>query len=382
MLVNKFAYVTGGADRHCIAAAAALRAAGHDVATLSTASDNNVEHDGAFLPLTVTHGTRNDLPLRQQANVAARAMWNRDAAREAERLLDVFRPDVVHAHKLYPQISVAPLVVAARRRVPVVQTLHDFELIAANPLDSSGRRFDTDEARLTYRLLNTATFGVRVAVHRPRVNAWIAVSQFLADAYAHRGIRATVVPNFVVSTGGHGFRERSGVLYLGRLSAEKGVRDLIPLARANPEIEMTVAGSGPLEAELRAAAADVRGITFLGQVDETRVPLLLAAHRVAVVPSHCDEGGPLVAVEAMAAGTPVVAYDRGGLGEYVRDAAAGALVDDLGELISAVAKLARDAAEWTRASESGLRAVADRHSTSAHVRNLEEIYGRVIGSAE
>ena len=62
-----------------------------------------------------------------------------------ERLVREFRPDVVHAHKLYPQLSVAPVVVAARHRVPVVQTLHDFELVSASLLDVRGGRLDRDE---------------------------------------------------------------------------------------------------------------------------------------------------------------------------------------------------------------------------------------------
>ena len=102
LLVNKFGHVTGGADQHVIGLAAALREKGHEVCILTTSSPLNVERNGRFVPLLVTNASRDELPALRRAEVAGRAVWNWSAAREMRLLIDEFRPDVIHVHKLYP----------------------------------------------------------------------------------------------------------------------------------------------------------------------------------------------------------------------------------------------------------------------------------------
>ena len=111
----------------------------------------NLESDGLFVDCSVTHVSRDHLGLLAQGRVFRSALWNGEAARATDRLVDEFRPDVVHTHKLYPQLSVAPVVVAARRGVPVVQTLHDFEMLGASPIDVRGGWWDRDEPRLRHK---------------------------------------------------------------------------------------------------------------------------------------------------------------------------------------------------------------------------------------
>ena len=203
VLVNKYAYVTGGADRHCLELARALRAHGHSVAFLSTASANNEETDGVFVRCGVTHATRESLRGTRAAGVALRALWNGEAAYGMKQLIDEFHPDVIHAHKLYPQLSVAPIVAAAGR-VPVVQTLHDYELVSASATDSRGGRVDREEALRAYRFLNSATLPIRRGLHVRRVSQFITVSSFVADVYKQHGIDCAVLPNFVPATASRG----------------------------------------------------------------------------------------------------------------------------------------------------------------------------------
>src|SRR5206468_710983 len=76
VLVNKFAHLTGGADRHCLALAKVLRERGHDVVFLSTAGAENVESRGIFVRATVTHGSRDTLVRWARARAALAAFWN------------------------------------------------------------------------------------------------------------------------------------------------------------------------------------------------------------------------------------------------------------------------------------------------------------------
>jgi glycosyltransferase involved in cell wall biosynthesis len=377
-IVNKYARVTGGADRHCLELADALRKAGHSVAFLSTASPENEETQGVFLPCSVTRESRSTLRRFDQLGVAMRAFWNRTAAYGMERLLDEFRPDVVHLHKLYPQLSVAP-VVAAARRTPIVQTLHDYELVSASAVDSSGSRFDRDEEHLRYRLLNSATLPVRIRVHTRRVSTFVAVSLFVARVYKRYGINASVLANFVptvaVDEEPLPFRDRQGVVFAGRLVWEKGVSDVLELARLLPNISVAIAGRGPLADVVCAAASRLPNLTYRGALEASPLMRLLRGARVVFMPSQWDEPGPLGALEAMSVGTPIVAAARGGLAEYVSNAKAGYVINGVANAYAqACLHLHEDEAAWTKASTSATTSAVSRHSRDAYVTRLLDLY--------
>jgi glycosyltransferase involved in cell wall biosynthesis len=381
VFVNNFAHLTGGADQHCFELASVLRERDHEVAYLATEDAANVEHEGVFVPCRVSHTTRESLSRRRQAQALAGALWNRDAAAAMNRLVDEFRPDVVHAHKLYPQLSVAPIVTAARRGVPVVQTLHDFELVSASAIDARGGRLDRDETRFRFRLANSSTYPIRTRVHVPRVSAFIAVSRFVARVYAAHGVVADVMPNFVSSAAiGEGlpFHDRDGVLYFGRLREEKGVVDVVRIAELLPHLMVRVVGSGSLEGFVRSAAERLPNLHVTGHVPNRELMGIVRRARVVVIPSRCQDAGPLVPLESFATATPVVAYANGGLAEYVIDSGGGRVVPaDPEALAAVVAELHDDEGSWLAHSRRGLEAVVDHHTTDGYVPRLEEIYRRV-----
>lgn len=382
VFVNNFAHVTGGADQHCIGLMRALRERGHEVSLLATEDDANLEHEGAFVPCRVSHSTRDDLALAQQARAFTGALWNRDAANAMGSLLDETRPDVVHVHKLYPQLSVAPVVVAARRGYPIVQTLHDFELISASAIDVRGGIVDRDETRFRYRLLNGATFPIRRRVYVPRISIFISVSRFVARMYAARGIQSDVLQNFVageISTVTSGFASRRGIVFWGRLRPEKGVLDVVEMAQRLPEIPVTIVGSGILADRLRHAASRIPNLQVTGYVPDEELREIVRGARVVVIPSRCQDAGPLVPLESLAAATPVVAYANGGLAEYVVDTGGGLVVPaDPTALATAAATLHDDADGWAAHSSRGFAAVVERHTPHAYAAQLEDIYMRAL----
>jgi len=384
LMVNKYARITGGADKQCMALAASLRGLGHEVAFLATASSANAEIEGAFVPTLVTHETRGTLSMPEQLRVFRDAVWNRDAATAMERLIADFRPDIVHAHKLYPQLSVAPIRKARAAGLPIVQTLHDYEFIAANPFDATGGLRDHESPRRSYRALNTATYGVRRALHVPAVTQWIAVSSFVAQTYARRGIETTVIPNFADSEPAASPRpleSRTGILFLGALSTVKGLHDVLAVARKHPSLSVVIAGRGPLRELVVAEAAKLDNVEFKGHLDAEAVAGEIAAARIVVVPSHWEEPGSLVALEAMAAGTPLVAYARGGLSEYVGGSGAGLAIEaDWRALASACLELIADTDLWWRCANAGLQASRERFSRASHIEAVLRVYERALAS--
>jgi glycosyltransferase involved in cell wall biosynthesis len=379
VLVNRYAVPSGGAERHALALAGLLRERGHEARFLSTADPANAEREGAFIPTIGTDFWRGPPGARERLAVASNAVWNRRAAAATRALVQRFRPDVVHLHDIYPQLSVAPVREAARLGAPIVQTLHNYELISASPVDDRGAAVDRGSEPTSVRALRTVLHGIRQAVHVPRVCEWIAVSRFVAAAYAQHGVSATVLENFVAPSPERprAYGDRAGAVFLGRLTEEKGARDLVELARLAPELQVTVAGRGPLADELRAAADGLANLELAGFVDAAAAARLLRTARVALVPSRWQEPAGLVALEAMAEGTPVVAYERGGLAEYVRSAGGGVVVaPDAGELARVARELAADRNTWERLSVSGRRSVEQAHSPRRYVERLEAIYAR------
>jgi glycosyltransferase involved in cell wall biosynthesis len=376
-IVNNFARVTGGADRHCLDLAAELRSRGHEIAFLATSDPRNIEHQGRFVSCEMTGENRDSIRGTAAALVVARSLWNREAASAMKELVEDFEPDVVHAHKLYPQLSVAPIVVARRSGLPVVQTVHDYELISASALDHRGSALDRQETSLRYRALNDATFPIRRRVHAPRVQQWVAVSRAVARHLLTKGIDARVIPNFVEPVSQvPPESDRDGVSYVSRLAPEKGVMDVIDLANGNPEIEVTVAGDGPLANEVSSWERSLPNLTYRGLLDKPQVTEMISRSKAILIPSRWEEPGGITALEAMAVGTPVVAYRSGGLPEYVEETGAGVVIEPSPTSLAEVAlKVASGGADWRRLSAAGPIAVRDLHSAERCVGMYLEVYG-------
>jgi glycosyltransferase involved in cell wall biosynthesis len=156
-------------------------------------------------------------------------------------------------------------------------------------------------------------------------------------------------------------------LVAARLSREKGV-DVAVDACARAGLPLVVAGDGPDAAAARERAGD--RVTFVGQLSADEVAALRARAALAIVPSRCSEVMPLAAVEAMAAGVPVVATRMGGLPELVGDPAALVAPDDPAALAAAALGRYRDAA----AGEAALARVRALSAPEAVAQRLAAVY--------
>ena len=257
------------------------------------------------------------------------------AARRAAR-----DADLVHAHWL-PAGAVGLLT-----RKPVVVTLHgtDVELARRVPW----------LARLVLR----------------RARAVLAVSTALAaEARALGAERVRVVPNGVELPPESGEEtDPPYVLFAGRLSPEKGVRELVAAADGLP---LVVAGDGPLRAEVPGA---------LGMLPRGELEPLLAGAAVVAVPSR-REGFGLAAAEAMAHGKPVVASAVGGLLDLVVDGETGLLVPpgDVPALRAALERLLSDAELRHRLGAAGRDRAARLLAWEPVLDATEDAYGFALG---
>jgi glycogen(starch) synthase len=178
------------------------------------------------------------------------------------------------------------------------------------------------------------------------------------------------------------------ILFIGRLVREKGVQVLLealPMIRDHfPDTRLVVAGRGPFEEDLRRTALNLgvdRFVTFAGYIDEPVRNQLYAQADVAAFPSLYEPFG-LVALEAMATGTPVVVSDTGGFAETVEHEVNGirAQTGNAGDLARQITRLLAEPELARRLSHRGLLEVEEKYSWSSLSRQYEALYQKVVFS--
>ena len=157
--------------------------------------------------------------------------------------------------------------------MPIVQTLHDYEFLSASYLDHRGGWLDHDERRLSFRALNAATFVAAPRAPRAqgrRLDRQLALRRRPARDRAASTPRSCPPSSSRRRGPAPATRIARGAVFVGRLHEEKGVRDVLALAGSLPSIEVSVAGHGPLEAEVAEAARRLPNLDFAGSLDRAR----------------------------------------------------------------------------------------------------------------
>lgn len=399
--VNKFLYRRGGAEAYMEDLAALQRARGDEVAFFGMSHPDNVftELDRFFPSLVELDPMPRRLVSRGRA--AARMIWSTTAAAGMAKALETFRPDVVHLHNIYHQLSPSVVAPIARSGIAAVMTLHDYKLACpsyrllaggepctacvTNGLGAAVRRRCKDGSLAASALLAT-----ELGLHRRfgaygGVQAFICPSRFLRDLMARAGVypeRLRHVPHFVDVDAIASRRDagRATVVYAGRLSAEKGVDTLVRAAGMLPGIDVEIAGEGPERAMLEQLSRRVAPgrVTFLGRVTREVVHDRMRAATVVVLPARWHENQPISILEAFACGVPVVTTTLGGAPELVTPGVEGDLVapDDVPALAHAIAGLA-ERPDAARVMGAAARKRAERaHHPSDHLAAIDECYAQ------
>lgn len=334
--------------------------------------------------------------LAAKISLAIRTIWNQRTFREVRELIRREKPDVVHCHNTFPLISPSIYYAAAREGVPVVQTLHNYRLTCLNGYlfrggriceSCLGRSLLRGVCRRCYRGSHSqsVTLAAMLIVHRllgtwrRKVTRYIALTEFAREKFIQAGLPASkivVKPNAVAATiptatsittqaacekrhaksdGG----PAAHVIYLGRLSPEKGVDVLLRawalLCNGIPRHPccLSIVGSGPEDESLRALASSlgiVDSVRFLGPLPREDALRELAVADLLVFPSLWYEQFAITPLEAMAFGVPVLVSDVARAGTIVEDGITGRLFPsgDPAALASSLRSLLADTAELRR----------------------------------
>jgi glycosyltransferase involved in cell wall biosynthesis len=276
------------------------------------------------------------------------------------------------------------LPLARHLRVPLVVTFHGYD------------------ATMTDDALRRGPLG-RIYVRRRaslvrEARLFIAVSDFIRGELLERGYPEERVVVHRIGVDAELFRAEATVarepivLFVGRLAEKKGVTHLISAMRSvqarNPDAELVLIGGGPLRPQLAQQVQD-QGVRarFLGRLSPAEVRDWMSRAHLLCVPSvraaNGDaEGLPIVLLEAMAMGLPVVGARSAGIPEAVVHGATGVLVPsgDAGALAEGIAMLLTDTAAWRRMSAAGVQHVREHFDLRRQTAELEALYDRVRGA--
>ncbi|MFZ1947452.1 MAG: glycosyltransferase family 4 protein [bacterium] len=402
-IVNTFHYRRGGDSTYAFDLSDLLAARGHEVIHFAMKHPANLpsKFEGYFIDNVDYREVSERGGILSKLRHLPRSLYSFEAGRRFAELLEATRPDVIHLQNFRRHLTFSIVSQASKRRIPVVITAHDYEMICPSSLLFSGgsvceacggRRFYRavtsrckDGSRAGSLAVALEAYFIRAMGYYDLVAAVITPSRFARDRMVACGqdpSRISVIPNFIdASAYRPSYENRGYVISFGRLSPEKGIDVLVEAAGALPELRFVIAGDGPSRASLedRAVKAGLRNADFIGYVDRARLRQLVAGAILVVMPSVSPENLPYSVLESFALGKPVVASRIGGIPELVEDGRTG-LVFEPGSapaLAEKIAQLVADPAAVRRMGETARRRVETEFNASAHYQKLVSLYERV-----
>ena len=270
------------------------------------------------------------------------------AAHEVAKVCRAFKPDIVHFHNTFPLISPLAIRAAHRSGAKVVMTLHNYRTVCAAGVPTRNGKVCTECFRRSahsaqgkkgnlsvwpairhrcYRgsLFATLPLALNIRLYRKSWAKWVdqfvCLTPFAKEMMCAGGLFAdklVVKGNFIAAIAISNVSRRSGVVYVGRLSEEKGIRTVIEawnlMKCAAPDL--TIIGDGDYRSDYVALAKNPK-IRFVGQKPHDEVLKAMSEAAFVVIPSLCYEGLPTNLMESFMLGTPCLVSDLGALPSLV-----------------------------------------------------------------
>lgn len=345
LMVNKFLYPRGGSESYMLYLGEHLKKLGHEIEYFGMYDENNTVGN------SIGKYTQNmDFHSKGLARFLYpfKIIYSREAKKKIMQVIDDFKPDIVHMNNINFQLTPSIIYGIKKKGIPLVQTVHDYQMICPNHLlynfdkntpcekcvkgshinciknkciHGSGVKsiLGVIEAKL-YSLLKTYK----------KVDLFVCPSNFLENklllAKGYYTGKTKTIHNFIDKEkfSNTDRKEDSYIVFIGRLSKEKGIEYIAKTAKLLPDYTFVIAGSGPDEGMLK----DIDNVKLAGFVTGNELTELMGNAKVLLLPSVCYENCPLSILEAHSMGVPVVTMNSGGMAELVKDGVTGTLVNE------------------------------------------------------
>lgn len=345
LMVNKFLYSRGGCENYMLFLGEQLEKLGHEVQYFGMFDEKNTVGNsaGKYTGNMDFHSTG-----LQRFLYPFKIIYSFEAKKKIMQVIDEFKPDIVHMNNINFQLTPAVIYGAKKKGVPVVQTVHDYQMICPNHLLYNFKENEICEKCLNGSYINCIK---NKCIHNSRVKSIIGAveARLYAALGAYKKVDLYITPSYFLeekllsakklykgkTKTIHNFidknkftcansRSENYIGFAGRLSKEKGVELLAETAKLLPEYTFMVAGDGP-DKDLLQNIPNVKQVGFLSG---EKLIEFMANSRVLVVPSIWYENCPLSILEAQCMGVPVVTMNNGGMAELIKDGVTGILVNE------------------------------------------------------
>jgi glycosyltransferase involved in cell wall biosynthesis len=390
LILHNYYKQAGGEDSTVQRETSLLGAAGHHV---STYFRHNQDIDqGSFVAKIKT---------------GSNAIWGRNSHRELGALLKREKPDLAHFHNIFPLISPSALYACHDAGVPIVQTLHNFRLFC--PPSNFFRNGEICEECLEHSLWRgvrygcyrgsrpqTAAIALTLAIHRKlrtwarTVGCYIAPTEFVRRKFVAAGFppdKVLVKPNFVNPDPGERRSAGEYAIFVGRITAEKGLRTLIEAwALLEKQIPLVIVGDGPLRSELEREAVQrgLSNVVFRGSLPNADTIRMMKAAQFLIFPSEWYETFGTTMVEGFACGVPVLCSNLGAMQELVVEGRTGLHFKsgDPGDLAAKVNWAWSHPAEMEEMGHAARREYEEKYTPEQNYRMLMMAYDFALHGAD
>ena len=275
-------------------------------------------------------------------------IYSFEAKSKIMRVIDNFKPDIVHMHNINFQLTPSIIYGAKKKKIPIVETVHDYQMICPNHLlynfekntpcekCTGGSYRDCIKQKCIHGSVIKSIIGAAEAkfysflkIYK-NIDLFVCPSRFLENkllaAREYYNGKTVTIHNFIDKEKFKSAprKEEDYIAFVGRLSKEKGIENIRDAAKLLPEYKFMIAGSGPDGEILK----NIPNVTLKGFLTGDELFEFVGRAKVLLLPSVCYENCPLSILEAQCMGVPVVTMNKGGMAELVKDGVTGTLVNE------------------------------------------------------
>lgn len=346
LMVNKFLYPRGGSESYMLKLGEEFKAMGHTVEYFGMFDEKNTVGNSLGL-----YTSNMDFHSNGMARFLYpfKIIYSNEAKKKIGKVLDDFKPDIVHMNNINFQLTPSIIYAIKKRNIPLVQTVHDYQMICPNHLLYSFGESKPCERCIKGSKLNCLKHS---CIHDSKIKSLLGVieSKFYSFLKTYKKVDLYICPGrfleskllssapdiyegktFTI----HNFIEKKPlpakneneqpyIVFVGRLSKEKGVELLAESAKLLPKYNFVVAGNGPDADCLK----NIPNVNLKGFLTGDELSSLMLNAKLLIAPSVCYENCPLSILEAHSMGVPVVSMNSGGMAELVEDGKTGSLASE------------------------------------------------------
>jgi len=344
LVINKFLYPKGGSETYMFNLSQYLEDQGHEIEYFGMEDDKNIVSNR--LNKHVKNVSFKGSALTK-VTYPFKCIYSFEARRKLRTVLQSFKPDIVHINNYNFQITPSILYEIKKHNVPVVQTLHDPQLVCPyhrlynyqkneicekckggkfyhcikeKCIDNSfAKSFIGTLESYLYRTLGTYNL----------IDYYISPSRFLKNKLFEMGLtldqnKIIVLHNFIDKiSDAKALTKKNYVIYFGRLSSEKGIEVLVRAIKQLPDIPFLIVGQGDVDIRWE----DLRNAEYVGFKTGDELNTLISQALASVCPSEWYENCPMSILESQMLGTPVIGADNGGIPELIEHEKDGLLFE-------------------------------------------------------